>query len=151
MNGKALTQENCIKYLGIFIESNLTWKPHVEFLAKKIRSIGILCKIQYYLDTNTLIQLYYALIHPFLIYGVLVWGNTYQTTYQPIFILQKKAIHLITFSRFDEHSGPLFKSLNILKLCDLVSFHIAIFMFKFQNQLLPSTFSSFFFSDQSIT
>jgi hypothetical protein len=24
MNGKALTQENCIKYLGIFIDSNLT-------------------------------------------------------------------------------------------------------------------------------
>jgi hypothetical protein len=108
MNGKALTQENCIKYLGIFIDSNLTWKPNVEFLAKRIRrSIGILCKIRYYLETNTLIQLYYALIHPFLIYGVglLVCENTYQTTYQPIFILQKKAIRLITFSRFDEHSG----------------------------------------------
>ena len=41
--------------------------------------------------------------------------NTYKTTLQPIFILQKRAMRLITFSRFDEHSSPLFKFLEIIK------------------------------------
>jgi ferric iron reductase protein FhuF len=45
--------------------------------------------------TLTLIPLfnfyYYAFIHPFLIYGVIAWENTYQTTYQ----------NLVTFD--DDH------------------------------------------------
>ena len=72
-------------------------------------------------------------------YGIIIWGNTYKTTLQPIFILQKRAMRLITFSRFDEHSSPLFKSLEIIKFLDLVTFHLAIFMYKYHNQLLLRT------------
>ena len=52
-------------------------------------------------------------------------------------------MRLITFSRFDEHSSPLFNSLEIIKFLDLVTFHLAIFMYKYHNQLLPSVFNSF--------
>ena len=50
----------------------------------------------------------------------------------------------MTFSKFDEHSSPLFKTLNIIKLDDLVSYQIAIFMYKFKNRLLPLVFNNFF-------
>ena len=50
----------------------------------------------------------------------------------------------MTFSKFDEHSSPIFKSLKIIKLCDLVTLHIAIFMFKFHHQMLPPAFELFF-------
>ena len=53
-------------------------------------------------------------------------------------------MRIITFSRFDEHSTPLFKLLNIIKLCDLVQLQIASFMFKFHNNLLPPYFNGFF-------
>ena len=69
---------------------------------------------------DILLSLYYALIYPFLTYGIILWGNTYKTTHQPIFILQKRAMRLITFFRFDEHSSPLFKSLEIIKFKDLL-------------------------------
>ena len=104
-------------------------------LLKKIRrSIVILSKLRYYVGLDILLSLYYALIYPFLTYGIIIWGNTYNTTLQPIFILQKRAMRLITFSRFDEHSSPLFKSLEIIKFLDLVTFHLAIFMYKYHNQ-----------------
>ena len=80
----------------------------------------------------------------FLTYGIIIWGNTYKTTLQPIFISQKKAMRIITFSRFNEHSSPLFKSLKIKKFLDLVTFYLAIFMYKYHNKLLPSVFISFF-------
>ena len=51
---------------------------------------------------------------------------------------------LMTFSKFEEHSSPLFKTLNIIKLHDLVSYQIAIFMYKFKNRLLPLVFNNFF-------
>ena len=58
-------------------------------------------KLRYYVGLDMLLSLYYALIYPFLTYGIIIWGNTYKTTLQPIFILQKRAMRLITFSRFD--------------------------------------------------
>ena len=123
--------------LGIFIDSNLSWKPRIKYISKKIkRNVGILSKLRYYVDTDILVNLYYALIYPYLIYGILTWGNTYPTTLLPIFILQKKVVRLITFSAFDAHSSPLFKSLNIMKLHDLVEYCTAVFMYKFKNNCL---------------
>ena len=50
----------------------------------------------------------------------------------------------MTFSNFDENSSPLFKQTRIIKFHDLVDFHIAIFMHKYYNNLLPITFETFF-------
>ena len=90
-------------------------------------------------------QLYYALTYPFLIYGLISWGNTYSSITQPLVILQKRAMRMITFSKYHEHSSPIFKHLNIVKLPDLVFLNIAVFMHKFHNRRLPSVFDTFFF------
>ena len=48
-----LKKEKSIKYLGVFIDSNLSWKPQIEYISKKPkRSLGILSKIRYYVDIN---------------------------------------------------------------------------------------------------
>ena len=83
-------------------------------------------------------KLYYALIYPFLIYGIIVWGSTYEFTLKPVYILQKSNAHYNLY-KFDCHSSPLFKSLQIIKFFDLVLFHIAIFMYRFHNNMICST------------
>lgn len=96
---------------------NNCWKPKVDSAVKKIkRSIGILSKLQYDVNMTTLINLHYSLIYPFLTYGIPSWGNAYTTTLQPLYILQTKAMRIITFSNFDQHSTPLFRLLNIIKI-----------------------------------
>ena len=59
-------------------------------------------------------------------YGIIAWGNTYSSTLKPLYVLQKKALRLMTFSKFDEHSSPLFKTLIIIKLRDLVLYQIVL-------------------------
>ena len=88
-------------------------------------------------------NLYYALNYPFLIYRIIKWGNTSESTLKPILILQKQLVRIITCAQFDSHSSPLFKSLQRTKFFGLAAFHIAIFMYKFHNQLIP-TFHSYF-------
>ena len=141
-----LKQEYCIKYLGVLIDSNLNWQNHVNSVIKKIkRSVGILSKLRHFIGTKTLINIYYALVYPFLTYGIIIArGNTYPSNLQSLYILQKKCVRIITFSKFDERSSPLFKRLNIIKLFDLVTFYIALFIFKFRNNILPPVFDSFF-------
>ena len=85
-------------------------------------------------------------VYPFLTYCIIAWGNTYQTSLQSLFVLQKKAIRIITFSSFFEHTSLLFKDLNVIKLFDEVTVHIAVFMHKFKNHLLPTNFNVFFTS-----
>ena len=97
-----------------------------------------------------LLQLYYSLIYPFLTYGLSIWGNTYSSTLRPLIILQKKATRIITFSEPGDHSEPLFKKLNILKLTDLVTLHNALLMYNYHHNLLPSSFENFFKTVASI-
>ena len=145
INEEELKREWSIKHLGIMLDSNLNWKSHINYTVKKVkRSIGLLSKLRYYINSFTLKKLYYALIYPFLTYGILVWGSTYCTTLQPLFILQKKVVRIITFSKFYEHTSPIFKRLKLIKLNDLLYLYTAVFMYKFHRKLLPSTFDNFF-------
>jgi len=81
---------------------------------------------------------------------VLIWGNTYETTLKPIFILQKKTVRIITFSELDSYSSPLFKSLGLIEFFDIALFQIVIFMYQFHNNVLPVAFHSFFTKVTSI-
>ena len=53
-------------------------------------------------------------------YCIIAWGNTYQTTLQPLFILQKKALRITTFSSYNEHSSPFFYMLGTNKIVFVV-------------------------------
>jgi len=111
LNNNILNQVTSVKYLGVFFDENLNWKHHVSFICGKIkRGLGMISKLRPFLPTKVLVSLYYSLIYPYLIYGVVAWGNTYDTTINPLFILQKRAVRLMTFSNFREHSNPLFIS-----------------------------------------
>jgi hypothetical protein len=41
LNNIQLEQKNCIKYLGVFIDSHLCWKPQIEYIAKKLREASV--------------------------------------------------------------------------------------------------------------
>ena len=144
INNMRLKQEDSIKYLGIYIDSHLNWKSQVLHISKIKRSIGIICKLRCYVTLPILLQLYYSLIYPFLTYGIIIWGNTYMTTLHPLILLQKKTIRLMTFSNFDEHTEPLFKSNELLKLKDLIFLYNSLFMHDFHGNKLPLSFESFF-------
>ena len=63
------------------------------------------------LDTKALTLLYNAIISPYLIYCVDVWGNTYKTNLYPLFIKQKKAIPIVYHAKYlDLTSRLVYKS-----------------------------------------
>ena len=74
--------------------------------------------------------LYYSTIHSHLNYCLAIWGNTYPTHVQPLFLLQKRAIRMITGSPPLETSLPLFKQTSILTLFDSVKLEIVSYSYK---------------------
>ena len=52
------------KYLGIILDDHLSFKSHIKSLENKIsRSVGVISRLSYYLPCNTLVTLYYTLVH----------------------------------------------------------------------------------------
>ena len=75
-------------------------------------------------------------------YCNLIWASTYASYLGPLYLLQKKAIRIITFSAPRTRSKPLFSKLNILSLHSLYKFHVSCFVFSHFNHLLPASLSS---------
>ena len=96
MNKKAIQQTEYVKYLGILIDSRLTFKQHVSAVAKKVGIItGLMFKIRSSVNNATLKMIYFSLIYPHLLYGISIWGNACDSDLKSITTLQKKAVRLI--------------------------------------------------------
>ena len=99
-----------VKYLGLMIDSNLSWKYHIESICHKIsKSIGIIAKIRHYVPRRVLLSVYNSLIVPYLTYGICSWGNCALTLQRKIVTLQKWALRLIYFSQSKEHAVPFLR------------------------------------------
>ena len=128
----------CFKFLGILIDEKLSWHKHIEHCRKQIAcGVYALNMAKNYLAQSNLRQLYYTLINPHLLYGNILWGSAYKSQLHKLENQQKKAIRSITNSKYNEHTSPLFKSLNILKVQDMHEIELAKLAFMHQNNSLP--------------
>ena len=120
ISNSPITRVQDDKFLGIIIHENLSWKPHISVVCDKVSTvIGVLWKARRYLPLDTLKTLYYALFLPYSNYYTLIWAFTYASYLEPLYVLQKKAIHIITFSPPRTPSKPF--SLRIIFFHSILS------------------------------
>ena len=62
-NGLTVERESSIKFLGVWIDGNLTWRDPAE--NKIAKNIGLLYQGKHYLDDNCLKQIYFAYINAY--------------------------------------------------------------------------------------
>ena len=78
-------------FLGAFIDELLNWKARIKYVQSKLsKSIAIMHRCTELLDINSKCILYNSLFLPYLNYCVEIWGNTYLTNTNNIFLLQKE-------------------------------------------------------------
>ena len=110
-------------------------------LSKKLaRTCGMFFKVGHFLPINILIGLFNSLFSPFLQNDILVWGLTYETYINPVFLLQKRVIKAISFQNFASPSTPIFSDLKILKLYDLFQLKLLCFFMIVSIKFLPPVF-----------
>ena len=60
---KTISESEYIKYLGIMVDSTLTWNIHIDKISKTIsRATGLLYKIRPFVTNKILKMLYYSLV-----------------------------------------------------------------------------------------
>ena len=133
-----------VKFLGVLLDENLSWKYHLTELSKKLaRTCGMFFKVRHFLPINILVCLYYSLFSPFPQCGILVWGLTYETHINPVFLLQKRVIRTVSFEHFTSPTTPLFSDLKILKLYDLFQLKLLSLVYDCVNKISPCFYSFF--------
>ena len=64
--------------------------------------------------------------------------------------MEKRAMRVITNSKWNVRTAPIFRNLRVLTLCDIKKFQTGCFMFKVNNSLLPSNSIGLFLKNMNI-
>ena len=145
VNDSPIKRENAIKFLGIIIDENLTWKNHISTLENKIsKNIGMLYKAKFLLNEKCLKHIYFAFIHSYLNYGNIAWASTNRYKLKKLHNQQKHAARIICNEDRYTPSKPLMKKLNILNIYQLNIYQTLSFMFKTKQNTTPAIFQQKF-------
>jgi len=145
INNTDIKHSETVKYLGMFIDTDLKWKSHIDHIAATIsRNIGIMNRSRFFLGREHLSLLYNSLVLPYLNYCCLIWGHSSQSLTNKLSILQKKAMRIIDNQSRIAHSNPIFVKLKLLKLKDIAKQQSIILMHSVITQQAPTLIRSIF-------
>lgn len=134
-----IAQVEFTKFLGVIIDKKFTWKHHIAHVSLKIsKSLYALRQLKYKLPKKTLLSLYFSLVYSHLSYCNIVWGSASASNQTELFLLQKRAIRIISKSSYLAPTAPLFKDLALLKLSDINTYCSVLFVFNYRLNQLPS-------------
>ena len=86
-----IERKQCIKFLGMTLDKNLSWSNHIKACCSKVAgSIYAINRVKNIIPREYMLTLYYSIIYPYLSYGITVWGAAYNTHIKKLFIMQKK-------------------------------------------------------------
>ena len=140
------------KYLGVVIDDKLKWDAHIKYISTKIsKACGALARLRNCTDIEILKNVYHALIHSYLRYGILIWGNSSKTMRNPLQTQLNKAVRIMVSAPFGNIDlQPAYDYLGILDVSKLYMLETAKYHFKFVNNLLPTQIGNYF-TTQSVT
>ena len=101
IEGHAITRVCDTKFLGIYIDQHLSWSKQVNEIAKSISSgIGALKRLRSFINEDTAILLYRALVGPHFEYCCPVWDGLSNELADKLQKLQNRALRVITKSGY---------------------------------------------------
>ena len=84
-----------LRFLGVYIDHQITWKDHIAYISNKLsEGIAIVHRASHYLETKSLYCLINATFKPHHNYCTNVWGNNNRNNINPVFTLLKKIYEL---------------------------------------------------------
>ena len=99
-------------FLGLTINEYLDMTSHSNKTAHKIsRTLGVMNILKHELPYNALKMIYNSLILSHMQFNITAWGYAFNR----IFKLQKRALCIMTCSKYNAHTDPIFKKAKVVK------------------------------------
>ena len=129
-NGTPVNIVSNAKFLEVVIDNELNFHEQIKVMEGKIaRSVGMQNKLKQTFPQIVMLQLYYALVHRLLLYGIIIWVATYFTYLLKLKSLQNQAVRAIVGAHFRDSVNPYYFQLKIGQINDLFKFEVAQFVY----------------------
>ena len=129
-----------MKFLGIWLNDNLSWESHIRQLTLKLkRNLMLLKRSRNFLNKNALKLIYYGHFHSHLKYGILLWGSMLnQNQTKRLQKLQDQAIQLLHQSKT---VYAIYRDNKIPDLQKMIKIEQLRFAYRLINNILPANLS----------
>ena len=143
INDSPLERVDHCKYLGVEIDSDFTWKPHINNVRTKIlRNFHVLRRARPFIDEPTALTLYNTMIRPHFEYCSTIWLKPNSGHIKRLQILQNRAVRIVLKVDCRHSRTDLFKRLQVDCLNASVKKDLVTLVFKILNKLFPDILSS---------
>lgn len=115
------------KYLGIIIDENLSWKPHIQQLLKKLGSSFFIIKGLSKIESNLAMLAYHSTFAAHLSYGIEVWGGGAASLINDILLLQKRVVRTVLKLPFQQSARCGFSQLGIITVYSLYTYKTLLY------------------------
>ena len=130
-NSSLIPRVNSIKFLGIIISSNLNWKDHIIYISKKIsKNLGVIKKIKHLFPFSTILNLYYTLIYPYLLYCNFIWGKNVKNHINILKKCQNSFLRILYNLSYFTHTSPFYNMSKLLPIQHIHLLRILLFYYK---------------------
>ena len=120
LNGIDIKRVNSCRYLGVIIDCELKWKEHIEYIYKKlVKYSSIFYKLRNILPSSCLRSIYYAFVHPHILYGIEIYANTFSTYLKPLNVLNNKLLRILQNCRLQTPVAHLYREYQTLPINQL--------------------------------
>ena len=114
-DNKLIKKTKNTKFLGLNIDSSLSWEDHIEQMMFKLgRACSAIRYVKHFMSQDTLRTIYFSYFNSILLYGIIFWCNSAYS--YDIFKIQKRITRIIMNARNGDSYHQLFKNLKILPL-----------------------------------
>jgi hypothetical protein len=114
-NGKEIVNSSNVNFLGLSLDSTLSWKNHIDAILPKLSSACFAVRaVKPFLSLESLKSVYFSYFHSIMVYGLVFWGNCDHNN--TVFKLQKRIIRIMVGIGNRESCRGYFKTLKILPL-----------------------------------
>lgn len=135
LNDLKISNENSVKFLGIYVDAHLDWKEQCDYVISKLNSsYYMILNLRNVLTRKQLLMLYYARVESVLRYGLSLWG--YSTKCAEVFLKQKRIVRCIAGVSCRTSCRELFKQYNILTLTGLYIMETCVHIYRNRDNYL---------------
>ena len=131
INGERINKVNKEKYLGLILDSQLSWVPHIESVRNKLTSLtGALRNVARCLPREVRYIIYNSMVKSHLDYLVEVWGTAAKSNLQPLLIAQNKVIKALFRYSYLTPTIKIYKETNLMTLHQIYKYNTCIIIRK---------------------
>lgn len=143
MNNTPIRKVEIHKHLGLIMNQKATWHDHINSIIKKAnKRLGIIKKLKYVCERNTLQKLYVSYVRGILEYGDVVWDNIPQNLSNQLESIQIDALRCITGITISASKTNLYKETGLLPLSRRRKLHRLLMLYKMLHGLAPPYLSN---------